>query len=63
MATDQNCKLCLGTGWVCECTLSQPFEGEGSCGCGGCGKNCLCNPNGDWPTGGTVLFSVNDVVH
>ena len=45
--TDKNCKLCLGTGWVCENHLEVPAGTKtGQCDCGAA-CNCLCNPNGE----------------
>ena len=57
--TLKSCITCDGTGWVCGCTLTKPWEGEGSCGCGESGKNCLCNKSGDFSDDYKVTHSRN----
>lgn len=41
-ASDPECLLCEGTGWVCEDHPEVPWD-EGAC-CGGAGMPCCCNP-------------------
>lgn len=53
------CNKCNDTGWLCGCDLTKPWEGLGSCGCGESGKNCLCNPSGDFGADVIVLESTN----
>lgn len=55
------CQKCNDTGWLCGCDLSNPWDGEGNCGCGESGKNCLCNPDGNLGDDVRVIASTNTV--
>lgn len=50
---DKDCDICLGEGWVCEIHQDKPWREDG-CMCSA-GKNCVCNIDGDFPEGFTVL--------
>lgn len=44
----ENCRVCDGTGWVCENHADRPWDGlsasDESCRCGGAGAPCrVCN--------------------
>lgn len=53
------CTKCNNTGWLCGCDFTKPWEGEGSCGCGDSGKNCLCNPSGQLGDDYRIIASIN----
>lgn len=54
-----DCDICKGELWVCENHLNTPWgDREGQCQCGA-GKNCLCNPHGDFPEGTITVATVD----
>jgi hypothetical protein len=50
------CPICEGEGWVCEV---HPLT-SWTCGCGGPGIPCRCNPAQKMPPGFRTLSSVSD---
>jgi len=43
MNPDPNCKLCDGSGWVCEDHEDMAWKDGDGC-CGGAGEPCICHP-------------------
>jgi hypothetical protein len=57
--TTASCKVCAGTGWVCESHPDQPMDHDG---CGGAGMPCRACNTGHPPDVDGVMDQI-DVVH